>query len=118
MRRLILAAIAAAITTATLNLPAPAEAQSTDCIDRREWNYGLDALGDENHSARRSVIETALDVQPIGYRNQFYRPGSNRVYSLAYHYCDSEQKVVIVYRKVTGSWQMALKGHIYSLRHN
>lgn len=98
------------------NLKDPAAAVETSpdsCnngVSTKEW-HGIYDLGDESHSPRRSVIEDAWDVDPVGYRNEYWQPASSRYYSYAYNFCQNPDiKIVIVYRRSSGAWQYALKG--------
>ncbi len=88
---------------------------TTDCVTGREWNVGIADLSDPDGAARRPVIEAAWGVEPVGHRNEFYAPANPRLYSVAYAFCGGEQKVVMVYRKSSESWQIAFKGAILSL---
>lgn len=114
MKTLIAAVLA---VSALLLAPLPAHAKSDPkavdrgCVNTYEWSRLQTELDSPDGSARRSVIESAWDVLPVGYRNQYWTPGNAALYSLAYEFCQNPQKlIVLVYRKASGSWQIALKG--------
>lgn len=112
-----IAAVAATLSAWMLAAPS-AHAQDGDpkdvhrgCVDTAEWYNLQEGLDGPNGGARRSLIEEAWDVTPVGYRNQFWRPAGHKVYSYAYNFCQNpEVLIVLVYRKTSGAWQFAIKG--------
>jgi hypothetical protein len=89
----------------------------SDCWSNSEWGSIQDDYGTVTRSARRHVIEKGADVSPVGYRNQYWLPANTHLYySLAYKFCsDPSKKVVLVYRKTSGSWQYALMGQLQTV---
>lgn len=83
-----------------------------NCVDGYEWSHMQDQLGDENHSARRAVVESTWDVRHVGAFNQYWVPGNgDKFYSAAYRWCgDPGLKIVVVYRTASDAWQYAMKG--------
>lgn len=113
--RIRLAAAVAATLSATLLATPPAHAAPKmggyDCVDTYDWSHLQTDLDGPNGGARRSVIEEAWRVIPVGYRNQYWVPANHNYYSLAYNFCQNPRVlIVMIYRKSSGAWQMALKG--------
>lgn len=115
----ILAAVAATLSASLLAAPqsdaAPVKGGDHGCVNTYEWSHltngTLSDLDGPNGGARRSVVEQAWDVLPVGYRNQFWIPGNDALYSQAYNFCQNpEMMIVLVYRKTSGAWQYAMKG--------
>lgn len=83
-----------------------------NCVSGAEWqSLYTPQFGDEDHSARRSVIESAWGVNIVGAPNQYWQDTNPRLYSAAYNWCgDPSLKIIIVYRITSDAWQYALKG--------
>lgn len=111
-------AVSAAVLAATL-LSAPsahAAPSVNDCVNSYEWSHLQTDLDGPTGGARRSVVEQTWGVLPVGYRNQFWDPGNAALYGLAYNFCQNPAMlIVMVYRKTSGSWQIALKGEFLAL---
>jgi hypothetical protein len=108
----VVASVVCAASLAVLPSGTASAYGSDDCyngVSTAEW-YNLQ-VGLDNPPARRAVVEADWGVMPQGYRNQYWVPGSDLYYSLAYKFCQNKDLlIVIVYRKSSGAWQMALKG--------
>ena len=105
-------ALAAVAALAPSVAHADDKGSSRGCVDTPEWVDLQVSLDDPiRGGARRSVIEDSWNVRPIGLRNQYFQPGNDLQYSEAYAFCqNSEMLIILVYRKTSGAWQMALKG--------
>jgi hypothetical protein len=111
----VLAASLVASVIAVLPAGAAQAERQFNCVNTYEWSHLSNGtendLDSPTSSARRSVIEETWDVTPVGYRNRYWQPANNKLYSLAYNFCQNREKlIVVVYRKTSGSWQMAIKG--------
>ena len=111
-----LATLAAALSALLVSAPAadasqPADDDCANGVSTAEWFNLQEGLDGPNGGARRSVIEESWDVTPVGYRNRYWQPAGDKVYSYAYNFCQNpEVVIVLVYRKTSGAWQYALKG--------